>query len=144
MQRKYERKLKQPKAAWTRAFPSQAAALHPERGAPGGVKARGASEAVRMAVYGPIAAMFKAARWKCEACIRVAEFWLPESEWPLMVRDTKHVHHSKGRVGLLLFDTRYWVPVCEECHRWIGDNVEKARGLGLIAAEGDWGRQDAA
>ena len=45
-------------APWLKSCPEQAAALRPESGAAGGLKARGESEAVRMAIYNPIRALF--------------------------------------------------------------------------------------
>ncbi len=32
------------------------------------------------------------------------------------------IHHMRGRIGSLLLDKRYWLPVCHECHRKIEDN----------------------
>ena len=28
-------------------------------------------------------------------------------------------HHQKGRIGSLLLDKRFWIPVCRSCHDWI-------------------------
>ena len=59
---KFVVKKKQPKAPWTKikspGFKSQQAKLNPERSEAGGIKARSASESVRMAVYKPIAELF--------------------------------------------------------------------------------------
>ena len=41
------------------------------------------------------------------------------------------IHHKKGRVGKLLTDVRYWLPVCEDCHRRIEDNPKMAYEKGL-------------
>lgn len=41
------------------------------------------------------------------------------------------IHHRKGRVGKLLTDTKYWLPVCEDCHRKIEDNPQMAYEKGL-------------
>ena len=56
------------------------------------------------------------------------------------------VHHSRGRLGDLLMDERYWVPVCRVCHDWIHSNMDAARdlvweGRPLLCARGDWNRQ---
>lgn len=32
------------------------------------------------------------------------------------------VHHMKGRIGKLLIDTRWWLPVCRTAHRKITDD----------------------
>ena len=42
------------------------------------------------------------------------------------------IHHQRGRVGKLLLDERYWIPVSAEGHRWIHDNPAKAREMGFI------------
>jgi len=54
-----------------------------------------------------------------------------------------HVHHSRGRLGALLTDTRYWVPVSAVGHQWIHDNPEAARakkwwGIPLLCKKGKW------
>lgn len=124
------RKPKRPKAAWTRAFPKQAQALSPERSGSGGIKARGASEKVRMEVYVPISQMFKAANPWCQACPKIIGCDTN------CARLTQDVHHKKSRTGLFLFDIRYWLPVCAECHRFIHDNPAKAIELGLTLSRG--------
>ena len=49
------------------------------------------------------------------------------------------VHHSRGRTGSLLLDTRFWFAVSHDGHRWIHDNIEAARQRGLICEKGFWG-----
>ena len=116
-------KKKQPKANWMRAFPDQAKALHPETGAAGGIKGRSGSKKLRDAIYVPIADMFKLVNPFCVAC-------------PLIFKSrpskTVDVHHSRGKDGLLLFDVRWFKPVCRACHTWIGDNPKEASALGLV------------
>ena len=97
----YPRPTKRPLAPWTKAFPKQAKALRPEAGRAGGVKARSGSEAVRMAIYVPIANMFKKTNPWCQNCFRCP---------------TMDVHHTKGRDGLLLFDVRHFQALCRQCH----------------------------
>lgn len=120
-------KKKRPLAAWTRAFPDQAKALHPETGAAGGIKGRSGSKKLRDAIYGPIAAMFKRTHPKCEACVFVRKVYHDNA-----INDTEDVHHTRGKDGLLLFDVRWFKGVCRECHTWIGDNPQKAAALGLV------------
>ena len=53
------------------------------------------------------------------------------------------VHHSRGRLGALLTDTRYLVPVSVEGHAWIHANPDKARstswmGIPLLCEKGKW------
>lgn len=51
---------------------------------------------------------------------------------------TTDVHHSRGKIGALLCDMRFWIPVCRNCHDWIGSNPEEARSLGLLCQPGEW------
>jgi hypothetical protein len=129
---KYVVKKKQGKALWARTFPSQAAALHPERGAAGGVKWRSKSKEVLDAVYNAIAALFKTAHPTCRIC----ELRGNVPRW------TDDVHHSRGREGLLLFDVRYFIAACRTCHTWAEDNKEAARALGVTAQRGDWDKEE--
>ncbi len=53
------------------------------------------------------------------------------------------VHHSRGRAGTLYLDTRFWIPVSREGHRWIEENRNLARkleweGRPILAAVGKW------
>lgn len=48
----------------------------------------------------------------------------------LCTKGTTDVHHMKGKIELLLLDTRYFLPVCRKCHDWIEDNPTKAKELG--------------
>lgn len=52
------------------------------------------------------------------------------------------LHHSRGRIGLLLCDQRYWIPLCHECHEKVHRDINWARSLGLIAEKGKWNRAD--
>jgi hypothetical protein len=42
------------------------------------------------------------------------------------------IHHMKGQQGDLMFDERYFMPVCRGCHRHIEDNKKWARSVGAI------------
>jgi len=48
------------------------------------------------------------------------------------------IHHSRGRTGTLLNESKYWKPVCSDCHRWIHLHPEAARLAGLICEVGKW------
>lgn len=41
------------------------------------------------------------------------------------------IQHLRGKVGDLYLDTRYWIPLCANCHRWVNDHPEQAEELGL-------------
>jgi len=51
-----------------------------------------------------------------------------------------HVHHVRGRLGALLTDTRFFLAMHDDCHRWVHEHPDDARKLGLLARQGDWGR----
>lgn len=58
-------------------------------------------------------------------------------------KPTSDVHHSRGRLGPLLMDQRFWIPVCRTCHDWIGSNPDAARKLtwksiAVLCAKGEW------
>lgn len=117
-------KPKRKKALWVTAFPKQAKALHPERGASGGIRGQSGSAAVRTAVYNAIAKVFKSVE-ENEFCLACHLRELPR------LNRTEDIHHAKGRVGLLLFDVRYFKPVCRSCHTWLENNPNEAIKLGL-------------
>ena len=48
------------------------------------------------------------------------------------------VHHSRGRLGALLGDERFWVPMCHRCHSWCHSHVGEARELGWFCDKGEW------
>ncbi len=39
------------------------------------------------------------------------------------------VHHQRGKVGRLLCDVRWFVPLCLPCHQWVEENHRLAREL---------------
>ncbi len=51
-------------------------------------------------------------------------------------------HHKRGKLGALLMDERYWLPVCRKLHNWIRDNPKIARDLGLLCQPGEWNRPE--
>lgn len=129
------RKPKQPKSICMEAFQKQFAKLHPERSKTGGIKARSASEKVRMDIYRPIAEMFKLSRSTCECCLAIKKGLPPMTvfdETGSVGRRTEDVHHIRGREGLLLFDMRNWLATCRECHNWIHTHPKEAKELGLL------------
>ena len=50
------------------------------------------------------------------------------------------VHHIRGRLGPLLTDQRYWLPVSPKGHQWIHGNPHDARAQGYLAHLGQWNR----
>lgn len=51
---------------------------------------------------------------------------------------SRDIHHSRGRMGTLLIDTRFWKAVSRRAHEWIGQNPVEARSLGLLCQPGEW------
>lgn len=45
--------------------------------------------------------------------------------------ETLTIQHKKGRNGSLYLDTRYWIVLCFNCHRWVNEHPSKAMELGL-------------
>lgn len=41
------------------------------------------------------------------------------------------IHHSKGRIGKLLLDKKWWKRGCMECHQWVEEHPDKAKELKL-------------
>lgn len=49
---------------------------------------------------------------------------------PITKQPTTDVHHSKGRVGSLFLDTRYWIALSREGHKKVEENPEWAKENG--------------
>lgn len=63
-----------------------------------------------------------------------------DCEFPECKRKATDVHHTRGRVGRLLCDVRFWAALCRQCHDWVGANPLKARELGLLCQPGEWNK----
>ena len=60
--------------------------------------------------------------------------------------ESTEVHHTRGKLGPLLMDERFWIPVSRLGHCWIDSNRDRARsnewnGVPWLCAKGDWNRQ---
>lgn len=53
-------------------------------------------------------------------------------------RQATEVHHSRGRIGRLLLDQRFWVPSCRPCREIPHNRPNWAREMGLLASATDW------
>jgi hypothetical protein len=51
-------------------------------------------------------------------------------------------HHWKGRVGRLLLDGRFWIPLCGPCHQWVDNNKGEARDLNYLPPVGLYNEQE--
>jgi hypothetical protein len=119
-------------APWVGAFQKQAQSLRPENSAVGGIRSRSQPEAQRMQVYSGIVKLFLLVHRLCRRC---------GGHELSGLEDTKlTVHHTHGREGMLLFDVRYWIPLCLKCHQFVGRNVEQSRAAGYLCDKGDWGK----
>lgn len=52
-------------------------------------------------------------------------------EFPDCKEKATDLHHAKGRTGSLLADERHFKALCRRCHRWVEENPEQAKALGL-------------
>jgi hypothetical protein len=73
---------------------------------------------------------------------------LPENKWCQVYlrltvehRRATQCHHFQGRSGSLLLYREYWIPVSMEGHKWIEDNMDQARELGLLCPLGFYNSQ---
>lgn len=90
------------------------------------------SMAANNSKYNRIAAKFKRDHPICQAHHKI--FGLLGSDGSR----TQDIHHSRGKLGNLRFDTRFFIPVCRKCHIWIGNNKNLARAVGLLCEVGQW------
>jgi len=56
--------------------------------------------------------------------------WLHGKICPECGLPATEVHHKKGRIGKLLLDIRFWLPVTPDCHKKIELNPEWAKEKG--------------
>lgn len=101
--------------------------IKPRKGA---LKKVSKKQSGRLARYYPIRDAFLAENRVCEIC----------SARGAPVNEATEVHHLRGRLGSLLFDTRGFVPSCFSCRTWPHDHPREAREIGLLAIPRDWGR----
>lgn len=63
--------------------------------------------------------------------LRIEFLGKPENQkCPITGKPTTDVHHMKGRIGSLLLDTRYWVALSREGHKYVEENPEWAKENG--------------
>lgn len=56
--------------------------------------------------------------------------WLVGKKCPMCGKDATQVHHKKGRIGKLLLDVRFFLPVTQDCHQYIEEHPEWAKEQG--------------
>lgn len=63
--------------------------------------------------------------------LRVEFLGKPENQiCPITGKPTTDVHHMKGRVGSLFLDTRYWIALSREGHKFVEENPKWAKENG--------------
>lgn len=100
-----------------------------------GLKKQSASMRRRLAKYYPIKAEFLSRtenKW-CAICIARRN----DGE-AVKIRAATEIHHSRGRNGSLLCDTRFFIPSCFHCRLFPHEQPEKARKLGLLSSPAEW------
>jgi len=90
-------------------------------------KAKASQRAQDVKVYKQRVSVWKQTAGGCRKC---------EKKQPI------ECHHTRGRAGKLLLTEKYWIPLCERCHRWVHQNIKQARLLNLICEKGKWGNEN--
>ena len=92
------------------------------------LKKMGANKARETAKYWPLRRTYISNYPFCEFPV-----WADERvSTPTCMNRTTSIHHKKGQHWKIMNDTRYWMGVCAERHRWIEDHKNVARARGLI------------
>lgn len=78
----------------------------------------------RLKRYRPIAEAYKRVNPICAVCVDMGK--------PKPPRWTDDIHHKKGRLGDLLFDTRFFMAVCRQHHDMIDQNRAWAYERGYL------------
>lgn len=115
-------------ALWVKAYPKQ---VRPPKSKPATKKRP--SDSSRQRQYRKDAEAF-IKKWPMCAC----HVDLLKYEGVKCSEDSSEVHHMRGRLGPLLLDQRFWVPVCRKAHAWIDANRKKARQYGWLCQKGEW------
>ena len=92
-------------------------------------------QARRLRLYAAIRMRYLIDHPRCEACPKVNlldGFPLKNAKW------ANDIHHTRGKLGELLFATQYFKAVCFTCHRYIHDHPNQARELGLLCQPGQF------
>lgn len=98
-------------------------------------------QAGRMAYYRIRAKVFVEA---AQAAGKVCPVWaevLHQSGWTMQNYINSlptEVHHTRGRMGPLLLDERFWIAVSADGHNWIHSHPAAARERGWICGHGKW------
>ena len=69
-----------------------------------------------------------------------ADAFLALQPRPHGFRGRLELHHTRGRLGTLLIDERFWLGVTPKTHRWIHEHPKDAVQRGLLCKPGEWNR----
>ena len=58
---------------------------------------------------------------KCERCVYLSE------KYGSRVMPSNQIHHKKGRTGSLLYNKRYFMACCDDCHKYIEANPKESK-----------------
>lgn len=58
--------------------------------------------------------------------------WLAGKKCQCCQNPSEHTHHSRGRIGRLLLDERFWIPLCSFHHAQVHASPAWAREQGLL------------
>lgn len=65
--------------------------------------------------------------------LKLRQEFLPGKICPVTGNKATEIHHMRGRIGKLLLDTKYWLPVTREGHIKIENNSDWAYKNGFSA-----------
>lgn len=136
----YQPRQPKPKALYVQAGLGGYKPREPKQKKP--VRKRSPRQTKREAAYNRRVRAWKKGR-KCIGSSIKAEFiGLDGLNFPCLFRAhaCQDCHHSRGKLGPLLMDERFWVPTCRSLHSWIQDNPAEARTLGLLCEKGLWNK----
>ena len=69
---------------------------------------------------------------------RRVKVWLVGKSCFLCGKQASETHHKRGRIGALLLDERFWIPLCREHHRQAHDSPKWVRDMGILCQPGEW------
>jgi hypothetical protein len=94
------------------------------------IKPRSKLGARRAAIYAKVRAAYLRQNPWCKVALL-----LPGPGRGKLVEATQ-IHHSRGKLGPLLIDTRFFVAVSAENHDWLERNKNDARRYGFLCEKG--------
>lgn len=119
------RKSTKPKANWT-TVPGAKVSKPRE---PRRLRQKSSRQRRREARYMPIRNAFIRQHPHCQVCVKMSTLLDPHH---YSIMPSVDVHHKKGKIGELFFDTRFFMAVCRGHHEAIGREPAWAKKHGFI------------